>query len=268
MPKTAAEYIDLVSDPAEDDVPGWLHPTDAMLLNAINDAQHKHGIGGDVLEIGVYKGKSAILLGWFPRDGERLVVCDVFEGAAGVDAENSAENAAYYDGLDRAEFESNYLRFHRELPVIHPFPSEHLGEYVAAGSCRLVHIDGSHAFDVVREDIALAKRSLGPGGIVAIDDWSSAHVPGVAMAFWQEFDKGDLVPLAFTSGKFYATWDPHGVTADELATWAEDEDRVEATYPHRLGAHEARHFTMTREFWQRYSARFYASGQVSGVAAF
>src|SRR6476620_129325 len=43
--------------------------------------QRDAGIRGDLLKIGVYRGKSAILLGYALRPDEELVACDLFEAA-------------------------------------------------------------------------------------------------------------------------------------------------------------------------------------------
>lgn len=251
---TVTEYLELTATPADDDVEGWLYPTDAELFSAVNDIQVRRGVTGDILEIGAYHGKSAILLGYFPRQEESLIVCDLFDSAASVSADNQSENAAFYPNLRQADFERNYLRFHPELPTVHARPSAELGELVPAGSCRLVHVDGGHTFDVAGADIQTARRLLAPGGVLVVDDWSSAHIPGVAMAFWSEYLTGQLLPLAFTQGKFYATWDPDGLTVDEVAAAVADRSALttEGTVP--LGAHQALGVTMAPQVWGAYQA--------------
>ncbi|ROO63267.1 methyltransferase family protein [Micromonospora sp. Llam0] len=249
-----ADYLDFVCDPGRDDVEGWLYPTDAYLMGVINDLQTGHGFRGDIVEIGAYKGKSAILLGFFPAAGESLTVCDIFDSGAMVSDGNAQENAAFYPGLHQADFEKNYLRFHDRLPRVHVGPSEELGKVVAAGSCRLVHIDGGHTYEVARADMETARRALGSGGVVVVDDWSSAHIPGVAMALWEQYLSGELTPLAFTKGKFYATWDPAGLTAGEVADAVADRAGIEVRSVVRLGRYVAASVTMTLGDWQRYNA--------------
>ncbi|GAB1640117.1 class I SAM-dependent methyltransferase [Krasilnikovia sp. MM14-A1259] len=252
------EYLEFIGDPAGDDVEGWLYPTDAQMLAVVNEVQVRRGCRGDILEIGAYKGKSAILLGFFPAAGETLVVCDVFDSESGLTADNHTENEAFYPGLQRADFEKNYLRFHDRLPTVHARPSAEL-DILADRSCRLVHIDGAHSYEATRADLETARRVLGPGGVVVVDDWSSAHIPGVAAAFWEQYLGGALIPLAFTKGKFYATWDPAGLTGQEVADGVAGRPELETKPPIRLGPHEARGVTMTPSAWQRYSAALRAA---------
>ncbi|MFV2127039.1 class I SAM-dependent methyltransferase [Micromonospora sp. LOL_013] len=265
-----ADYLSVVGDPGRDDVEGWLYPTDAHLMSVINDLQIGRGFRGDILEIGAYKGKSAILLGFFPKSGESLTVCDIFDSEALVSDGNARENATFYPGLHQADFEKNYLRFHDRLPRVHVGSSEELREVVAARSCRFVHIDGGHTYEVARADMETARRVLGPAGVVVVDDWSSAHIPGVAMALWEQYLSGALTPLAFTKGKFYATWDPAGLTAEDVSDAVAASAGIEARTAVRLGRYAAASVTMTFGDWQRYNAglravysKLYADGGAS-----
>lgn len=51
---------------ALDSIDGWLYPEDVLLFQEIDALQGLSKVTGDLLEIGVYHGKSAILLGYFP----------------------------------------------------------------------------------------------------------------------------------------------------------------------------------------------------------
>ena len=66
---------------ALDYIQGWFYPEDVRLFQTLNELQGKDGVPGDLLEIGVYHGKSSILMGYFPRKDERLVR-DFFEQSA------------------------------------------------------------------------------------------------------------------------------------------------------------------------------------------
>ncbi|MGO9029918.1 MAG: class I SAM-dependent methyltransferase [Acidimicrobiales bacterium] len=187
-----------------DTVPGWFQRTDAVLFDAIDSAQRRAGITGDILEIGCYQGASAVLLGYLRQPGERFIVCDLFDGAV-THPEDVVERQRFYTDLSRRTFETNYLKFHRDLPEIIAGPSSGLFDLGLARTCRLIHVDGSHTYDVVRSDLLLSRQLLMPGGVVAFDDIISMHTPGVTAAVWEGVLRDELVPL-FQSRKFYGTW--------------------------------------------------------------
>jgi hypothetical protein len=187
-------------------IPGWFADDDVALFRWAHAVQVDAGIHGDLLEIGVYQGRSAILLGYFVRGGERLVVCDPFGGPV-EDAANTAENTRFYGALQRRDFERNFRRFHHGLPVVLDCPSCRIVEHGAlAPTFRFVHVDGSHVYDVVRGDIDVARRLLIDGGLVVLDDFRAPHTPGVAAAAWQELARGDLAAVCVTDQKLYACW--------------------------------------------------------------
>ena len=236
---TADDYIRRL-----DDVPGWFLPVDARLLMGIDLLQRERGVDGDLIEIGTYKGKSAILLGHLLRPGERLVVCDIFEDLRNVGQETLDEAAVWYAGLGRQQFEEQFLRFHRRLPTIWQIKSSAIDSAALAGSCRIVHVDGSHAYEDVRWDIATARALLGPGGVAVFDDWSTAHVPGVALAIWEEFLRGDADLLCLTPLKAYVTWDRAGLRRDDVEGWVQAQPDLEMSYPHRIaGGQDVRSIT-------------------------
>lgn len=193
-------------------VAGWFAQKDAQIFDAIDVAQQNAGISGDLLEIGCYQGCSAIMLGYMRRDHERMVICDLFDGPT-ASAEDEAERSRYYDpNFARHTFEANYLRFHTELPEIFAEPSTHLVYAHLGRTFRFIHIDGSHAYEHVRNDLLLAKELLIPGGVVVFDDLLSPHTPGVTAAVWEGVANDQLVPM-YQTIKFYGTWgEPLSVT--------------------------------------------------------
>lgn len=194
-----AEYI----AHGADSVAGWFRPIDRRLFDAIDIKQRELGITGAILEIGCYQGTSAILLGYMKRENDRLVICDVFDGACEAD-EDYAERARYYTpNFGRTMFEDNYRRFHAELPEIIAAPSSTL--QLPEHSFRVIHVDGSHAYDQVRLDLLLAKELLCEGGVCIFDDITSPHTPGVQCAVWQGVIQDNFVPMLQTV-KMYGTW--------------------------------------------------------------
>ncbi|MEU6478166.1 class I SAM-dependent methyltransferase [Streptomyces sp. NPDC047017] len=200
-----------------DDVPGWLPVLDQTLFDWFLDRQETAGTRGDLLEVGVFMGKSAIFIGRHRQPGEKYTVCDLFEGDAPDDA-NRAESTKSYSALTRDAFEANYRSFHDELPRVLQGPSSVVSAEVEAGSCRFVHIDASHLYEHVHGDIGAARDLLLPGGIVVLDDFRSEHTPGVSIATWEAVLSRGLNPVCLSTQKFYGTWgDPEPVQEALLA---------------------------------------------------
>ncbi|MEU7499150.1 class I SAM-dependent methyltransferase [Streptomyces griseofuscus] len=204
-----------------DDVPGWFPVLDQVLFDWFLTRQETDGMRGDLLEVGVYMGKSAIFTGRHQRPGEKYTVCDLFEGDAPDDA-NRAEANKSYSALTRARFEANYLAFHDELPRVLQAPSSVVPDEVEAGSCRFVHVDASHLYEHVHGDIGAARELLLPGGIVVLDDFRSEHTPGVSIATWEAVLNRGLHPICLSTQKLYGTWDDPEPVQEALLGMAQD----------------------------------------------
>jgi hypothetical protein len=198
-----------------DDVPGWFPVLDQVLFEWFLDRQESAGTRGDLLEVGVYMGKSAICLGRHSQGAEKFTVCDLFEGDA-LDDANQAESTKSYASLTQRTFEENYLAFHDTLPRVLKGPSSIVPAEVTPASCRFVHIDASHLYEHVRDDIGAAHDALLPGGIVVLDDFRSEHTPGVSVAVWEAVLTRGLRPICLSTQKLYGTWGDPGPVQDEL----------------------------------------------------
>ncbi|MEU3521059.1 class I SAM-dependent methyltransferase [Streptomyces sp. NPDC006654] len=231
-----AQSID--KNPTElDDVPGWFPPLDQLLFTWFLERQEKGGFRGDLVELGVYMGRSAILLGRHRQDDEEFTVCDLFGGEA-PDGANQAETAKSYSSLSRQAFERNYLSFHDTLPRVLEAPSSVISSEVKPGTCRFVHIDASHLYEHVRDDIGAARDLLLPEGVVVLDDFRSEHTPGVSVATWEAVLNRGLRPICLSTQKLYGTWgDPEPVQEELLVMLEERTDiglSVQDAAGHRL----------------------------------
>jgi len=200
-------------------VPGWFSPLDQMLFGWHLAWQTSQGISGDLVELGVYKGKSAILIGAHLQQDETLIVCDLFGRPASEEEIGADASQFYRDRLCRQDFETNYLSFIEELPRIVEGPSSTILQHVRPGRVRFVHIDAAHRYSNVRQDIAAAHTMLREDGIVVLDDFRTAHTPGVAAAVWGAVLRDGLVPLCVSETKFYGTWGPASQMQLELSAW-------------------------------------------------
>jgi SAM-dependent methyltransferase len=201
-----------------DDVPGWLNITDQLLFEWLLSRRTGTGSRGDLLEIGVFQGRSAIHMGRFRRPGDKFTVCDLFDLARDEETIRPGARKAYSD-LTQQIFERNYLAFHDMLPVIVRGRSDIIVDHVAAASCRFVHIDGSHMYEHVRGDLESARKLMRPDGIIVFDDYRTEHTPGTAGAVWEAMATNGLRVICVTAHKFYGTWDDPTELQDELIAW-------------------------------------------------
>ncbi|MEV3859305.1 class I SAM-dependent methyltransferase [Streptomyces sp. NPDC050095] len=200
------QELDALPRPAAlHEVKGWFHNIDQVLFDWFLTRQRERGQQGDLLELGVYLGKSAIFMGQYLEEGQTFTVCDLFDSPAG-DTANDKEMNKSYSTLTRAAFEANYRAFHEELPRVVQGPSHVITSLVDADSCRFVHVDASHLYEHVHGDIAAARELLGEDGIVVLDDFRAEHCPGVAAATWGAVATTGLKPICITATKFYGTW--------------------------------------------------------------
>ena len=170
-PHDVAEYLDVTRE-----VEGWFFPIDAYLFAAIDEIQRREGIRGNLFEIGVHHGKTAIFLARMLRDAEVLGVCDVFERQE-LNVDHSGEGS-------RELFEKNMRTFGRPARVFAKLSSE-LTTDDTTTNCRFFHIDGGHRPEDVFADLETADRALHADGVVAVDDLFNPSWPGVSEGFYR-----------------------------------------------------------------------------------
>jgi methyltransferase family protein len=193
-------------------IPGFFYPADFILFDLILAHQLDSGIVGDMLEIGVYRGKSAILMGCGLRSDERLIACDLFDQVMSHEDITDKHRAAYA-GLEAGEFRGNWNRYHSpERLDVRICDS---AELIELPPLRFTHIDGCHNYQCVRRDITLAAEHAGPRGVISLDDYRVAEEPGVAKAISEAVAAAELFPFCASDMKLYAA-----TNRDDQAHWA------------------------------------------------
>jgi hypothetical protein len=183
-------------------VEGWFFPVDAYLFALIDSIQKKEGIYGNLFEIGVHHGKTAIFLGRAAAPGEVLGVCDVFgDQQHNVDRSGEGSLALFAGNMRRlgSISESRLRIFARR--------SDELTSDDTTTNCRFVHIDGGHRPSDVRSDLRTAVSALRDGGVVAVDDLFNPNWPGVSEGFYEFVSEqpGVLVPILIGGNKVFLT---------------------------------------------------------------
>jgi hypothetical protein len=156
-------------------VDGWFSPGAASLFALLDEAQAGAGVRGDLFEIGVHHGKSAVLLSHLSRPGETVKICDVF-GQQELNESGSGEG-------ERPVFEANYRALGRgDQPEIFEKFSFDLTPEEIGGPFRFFHVDGGHLAEEALADIELAASVLDERGVIVVDDPFHPGWPGVTEA--------------------------------------------------------------------------------------
>lgn len=187
-----------------EDVPGFLTAPAARLLDGLARWQAGRGMRGGMAEIGVFYGRSALVLGCALAPGERLVACDRFDvGAGDVPGWSFGEARGPEEAL-RARWRE-WVGDEARLAVLRR-DSADLAPGDLGDGPRLVHVDGGHGYDDVRRDALLAQRAISPGGAVVFDDVLLPEWPDVTVAVVDHLraHPGALAPVAVAEHKLVA----------------------------------------------------------------
>ena len=142
---------------------GWLSPGAIYLFTLIDSIQKRHAVTGNLFEIGVHHGKSAVILGAMSRPNDKLGVCDIFDSQAlNVSASGRGDQEVFLANFRDAFPDHDFLTVYKKLST-----SLTPGDLT---SCRFLHIDGGHSTAEARADLELCLQCLAPGGTIAVDD--------------------------------------------------------------------------------------------------
>ena len=172
-PRPAATFDDALA--AAEGVEGWLSDGQARVLWERARAVPP---GGLVVEIGSFRGRSAIVMARALADGARLVAIDPHAGGdrgprqiRGSAEEGEADHAAFHANLARTVVAGRVRHVRR--------PSlEALAE--VGGEVDLLYVDGAHRLGPARADLVRWGARLRPGGTLLVHDAFSSV--GVTLA--------------------------------------------------------------------------------------
>jgi Methyltransferase domain len=186
-----SDYLD-----ATRHVEGWFFPIDAHLFAAADLMQRRLNVRGNLFEIGVHHGKTAIFLAHLASPHEILGVCDVFD--------RQELNVDGSGGASRALFEKNMSMYACTASLrVFEKPSSQLTAEDTTTTCRFFHIDGGHRPQDVYTDLESADRALLSDGVVAVDDVFNANWPGVSEGVYRFLSERPRVfaPIAIGGNK-------------------------------------------------------------------
>jgi predicted O-methyltransferase YrrM len=160
------------------DVDGWMTDDQGLRLW---DAARALGPGARIVEIGSYRGRSAIVLAHAAPEDAEVIAIDPHAGNdrgpqqwVGTAEEGEGDNALFRANLERAAVSSR-VRHVRE------FSQKALAE--VTGEVDVLYIDGAHKLRPARADIDRWGDRVRPGGVMLIHDSFSSV--GVTLALMQ-----------------------------------------------------------------------------------
>lgn len=185
------------TQPAWADIPGWLTPREADHLCTLAAR------GGTVVEIGTYRGRSAVALGLGCRAaGGHLTTIDMFSGDPAVAGSGPDDQLAAYEALEAfGLLQDRTVTVRRERSTDAALAWRvwrGLGGEVP--HIDLLFIDGDHSYTGVVMDVAAWWPLLRPGATVCFHDHQHGHGDGVVRAVKELIDSGRAVWRAQVDG--------------------------------------------------------------------
>jgi len=148
----------------------------ALLFMAYNELVAAEGISGNVLEIGVRHGLSAIAIAAMRGKQRQFFAVDLFDDLQlGNDSQRGGSG-------NREVFVQNMQDFFEDIDFIQVIASNSnalLAEDLGS-DFSFCHIDGGHSDKETYSDLRLCSELLMPGGLLALDDYFNPLFPGVA----------------------------------------------------------------------------------------
>jgi hypothetical protein len=197
-------------------IAGWFTPDAAELFGFLDCIQRTLHVQGDLFEIGVHHGKSAVVLAAMARPEETVAVCDIFG--------DQGENISRSGRGDRDVFLDNlrtYANAFSRTKIFHKLSTE-LTAAEIGDPYRVFHVDGGHSAEEALFDIILGTDVLAGQGAIIVDDPFRIEWPGVTEAILRFLnERPDIVPLALGFNKMVLVRrEAHAPYTDAIASGA------------------------------------------------
>lgn len=147
------------------DVPGWFTLPAACIWDSLLTLQTSSGVSGNFLEIGVWKGRSAILSTLHASEEDECVFVDPLP----IEEAKASLRSVRQSRLHFIKATSRNL-------TAGLLPGSERSGY------RWIHIDGEHSGIAVAHDLALASSVLGERGVIVVDDFFTPSYPQISFA--------------------------------------------------------------------------------------
>jgi hypothetical protein len=183
-----------------DRIDGWMYQTTALAMMELIWLQEEAGLTGNIAEIGVHHGCSALALVAAARPDEALIAIDLFDRQdLNMGESGKGSLAAFREHL-------RYLFPQARVQTIAKSSVELRGAEQQHGlsDLRFFSIDGGHTSALTVNDLEIADASLAPHGVAVLDDVFNANWPGVASGLFAFLARRpDLAPFAIFPNKIF-----------------------------------------------------------------
>lgn len=200
-------------------VEGWVGDLVDRMVAFADFFHEKHGVLGDVAEIGVHHGRLFFLLAAACREGERAIALDLFE---------KQELNVGFSGLGARDIFTGHLDTvfpqYRDRTTIVTADSlaislNQVPSVISSRGVRLFSVDGGHTVTHVVNDLSLAQEALVGGGVILLDDYFGPHWPSVTEGYFKfmSLHNRRLAPfMIFRNKLFLTTFSEHAMILAEL----------------------------------------------------
>jgi hypothetical protein len=169
-------------------IEGMLSDFSMGVLDSVLSFQNHQGVSGHILEIGVYKGRSAAFLAARAQSTHRLILLDIDCARIEVHKLQTLSSTS----VELCQASSDQLLS--------------LGDYeTMKSSFRFVHVDSSHGYRATLNELAICDELLAPRGIAVLDDYTNLNYSQILAATFKYLytTKTDLTPFLVTEEKAY-----------------------------------------------------------------
>jgi cephalosporin hydroxylase len=187
-------------------IEGWFSQLDQVAFLEVFLAQNQLQIGGDVAEVGVFQGKSLVMLSILKNPNERLIGFDIFAADQKQQTQSNIDKYGIATGLSLIQGDTSAIeRKDMDAQLQSPL--------------RFLHIDAGHEYHEVLEQLHLFSPYLADGGIISMDDYQDREFPGIEAAVldFSEIDRPRrFVPFLSSGNKLFLCCVPMATTFQKL----------------------------------------------------
>jgi predicted O-methyltransferase YrrM len=165
-------------------------PEDVMV--ALADLASQVPADQEIVELGVFQGRSALQLAWGASQGHGAHVTAV----DAWDLEGNTYDAPFTDPDSRVLAHTNIqsLGYADKIRLVQNFASDEAARYDGP-PVGLLFVDDDHSYAGARRAVEDWAPHLAPGATIAVDDYGHPDWPGVAMAVDDLVNEGVLEPI-------------------------------------------------------------------------